>query len=110
MQRIAHALARAGGPASHLGAAGRRGEADKDCKDFASQAEAQAWFEAHGGSAAHNVANLDRNRNGIACEAYPYGREGGAGWAQRWANAAVPCLSGLVAGVGLATIRQRRRA
>ena len=101
MRRIAAALARATG-------GGDGG--DKDCRDFASQAEAQAWFEAHGGSAANNVAGLDRNRNGIACEAYPYGRAGRAGRARRWAGAGVPWLAGVLAGLGLGAVRPRRHA
>lgn len=34
----------------------------KSCKDFATQAEAQAYFKAH------NAKNLDRDNDGIACE------------------------------------------
>jgi len=41
---------------------------DHDCPDFNSQAEAQAYFESSGGSAANNVDDLDRNNNGVACE------------------------------------------
>jgi hypothetical protein len=42
---------------------------DYDCGDFASQADAQAYFESDGGSATNNVDGLDSNTNGIACEA-----------------------------------------
>jgi hypothetical protein len=45
---------------------------DLDCPDFTSQPQAQAYFESIGGSAARNADRLDRNRNGIACEDYPY--------------------------------------
>ena len=45
---------------------------DKDCKDFSSQAAAQAYFEAHGGSPSNNVDNLDADHDGQACEAFPY--------------------------------------
>ena len=41
---------------------------DKDCSDFASHEEAQAYFISKGGSPSNNVDRLDRNRDGIACE------------------------------------------
>jgi LPXTG-motif cell wall-anchored protein len=47
--------------------------ADKDCKDFSSQAAAQAYFEAHGGSPSNNVDRLDADHDGQACEAFNYG-------------------------------------
>jgi hypothetical protein len=53
--------------------------ADKDCADFSSQAEAQAYFEAHGGSPTNNVDNLDADHDGQACEAFDYGGGGGTG-------------------------------
>jgi hypothetical protein len=53
--------------------------ADKDCADFSSQAEAQAYFEAHGGSPTNNVDNLDADHDGQACEAFDYGGGGGGG-------------------------------
>ncbi len=43
-------------------------DADRNCPDFASQAEAQRYFEENGGSAMNNVDDLDRNKNGVACE------------------------------------------
>ena len=52
-------------------------DADKDCADFASQAEAQAYFEANGGSPTNNVDNLDADHDGQACEAFDYGGGGG---------------------------------
>ena len=54
-------------------------QADKDCADFSSQAEAQAYFEAHGGSPTNNVDNLDADHDGQACEAFDYGGGGGTG-------------------------------
>jgi hypothetical protein len=54
-------------------------QADKDCADFASQAEAQAYFEANGGSPTNNVDNLDADHDGQACEAFDYGGGGGSG-------------------------------
>ncbi|MFN8590491.1 MAG: excalibur calcium-binding domain-containing protein [Thermomicrobiales bacterium] len=41
---------------------------DRDCADFASQAEAERYFLHDGGSPDNNVDHLDLNRNGIACE------------------------------------------
>jgi len=42
---------------------------DKDCKDFATQEEAQAYFDKNGGSATNNVDRLDGNdHDGIVCE------------------------------------------
>ena len=81
----------------------------KSCKDFASQAEAQAYFEAHGGSPEHNVDNLDRNHNGIACEVFPYGRVGAD--APTWLRAAIRrvVVPGAFAVAGWAAGRQQRR-
>jgi hypothetical protein len=45
--------------------------------DFSSQAEAQAYFEANGGSPSNNVDNLDADHDGQACEAFDYGGGGG---------------------------------
>lgn len=45
---------------------------DKDCKDFATQAEAQAYFNSKGGSASNNVDRLDGNdHDGRVCESLP---------------------------------------
>lgn len=41
---------------------------NRDCGDFATQIEAQTTWEAAGGSAANNVWDLDRDRDGVACE------------------------------------------
>ncbi|MCG0239167.1 MAG: thermonuclease family protein [Firmicutes bacterium] len=43
---------------------------DRDCDDFATQAEAQAFYEAAGGPA-RDPHGLDRDRDGIACESLP---------------------------------------
>ena len=43
---------------------------DKDCSDFATQKEAQRFFEANGGPA-KDFHNLDRDGDGIACEKLP---------------------------------------
>jgi LPXTG-motif cell wall-anchored protein len=45
---------------------------DRDCKDFSSQAAAQAYFDANGGSPSNNVDNLDADHDGQACEAFAY--------------------------------------
>jgi micrococcal nuclease len=51
---------------------GVTGGGDKDCADFASHAEAQQWFERHGGSGSNNVDNLDgRDGDGQVCESLP---------------------------------------
>jgi endonuclease YncB( thermonuclease family) len=44
---------------------------DRDCDDFATQRQAQAYFLRYGGSRANNVDNLDGDRDGVACEALP---------------------------------------
>lgn len=41
---------------------------DKNCPDFASQAQAQAYFRNNGGSKTNNVDGLDRDHDGVACE------------------------------------------
>lgn len=43
-------------------------QGDLDCADFSSQEEAQAYFEAGGGSPAYNFNNLDADHDGYACE------------------------------------------
>lgn len=48
-------------------------QADKDCSDFATQPQAQAYFTSHGGSASNNFDNLDADHDGIACEDLPGG-------------------------------------
>jgi endonuclease YncB( thermonuclease family) len=45
---------------------------DKDCSDFKTHAEAQRWFNEHGGSATNNVDNLDgEDHDGRVCETLP---------------------------------------
>lgn len=51
---------------SGLAAAATAG--DKDCSDFATQQDAQAYFIAQGGNAKNNVDRLDGDHDGIACE------------------------------------------
>jgi hypothetical protein len=41
------------------------------CRDFATHAAAQQWFIAHGGSATADVAGLDGDHDGQACESLP---------------------------------------
>lgn len=50
---------------------GGGGTGDKDCSDFATQAQAQAWFEKHGGSPSNDVDGLDSDHDGKACESLP---------------------------------------
>jgi hypothetical protein len=47
------------------------GSLDKNCSDFSTQAEAQSWFVSHGGSASNDVAGLDADHDGVACESLP---------------------------------------
>lgn len=42
---------------------------DYDCADFGSHQEAQDYFESQGGSPSNNVDRLDRDGDGLACEA-----------------------------------------
>lgn len=45
---------------------------DKDCKDFSTQAEAQAYFNSKGGSVTNNVDRLDgSDHDGRVCESLP---------------------------------------
>ncbi|OGY34225.1 MAG: hypothetical protein A3D99_04200 [Candidatus Andersenbacteria bacterium RIFCSPHIGHO2_12_FULL_45_11] len=46
------------------------GETDKDCPDFSTQREAQAFFEANGGPSS-DPHNLDRDSDGRVCETLP---------------------------------------
>jgi hypothetical protein len=41
---------------------------DRDCADFATQTDAQRYFESIGGSRTNNADRLDENHNGVACE------------------------------------------
>jgi hypothetical protein len=50
---------------------GPAGTADVHCRDFSTHAAAQRWFTAHGGSASNDVAGLDRDHDGQACESLP---------------------------------------
>lgn len=43
---------------------------DKDCSDFATQEEAQRFYESQGGPA-KDPHGLDRDKDGIACESLP---------------------------------------
>jgi hypothetical protein len=45
--------------------------ADVNCSDFSTHAAAQQWFQQHGGSPTNDVAGLDANHNGVACESLP---------------------------------------
>jgi endonuclease YncB( thermonuclease family) len=47
------------------------GADDRDCDSFATQKEAQDFFESHGGSTASDPHNLDRDHDGKACELLP---------------------------------------
>ncbi len=45
--------------------------ADVNCSDFPTHAAAQQWFHQHGGSPSNDVAGLDRDHDGLACESLP---------------------------------------
>jgi endonuclease YncB( thermonuclease family) len=66
----------AAAPLTHSAASSAR-EPDRDCPDFANQAEAQRFFEAHGGSATNNFDDLDGDGDGVACESLPCPCAGG---------------------------------
>src|SRR5262249_58597851 len=42
-----------------------------NCSDFSTHAAAQQCVTAHGGSSSNNVAGLDGDHDGIACESLP---------------------------------------
>jgi hypothetical protein len=44
---------------------------DVNCSDFSSHAAAQHWFDQHGGSPSNDVAGLDADHDGSACESLP---------------------------------------
>jgi micrococcal nuclease len=44
---------------------------DKNCPDFKTHSEAQAYFNSKGGSPSNNVDNLDADHDGVACESLP---------------------------------------
>ncbi len=46
------------------------GAGNPNCGDFASQPEAQRFFQDNGGSPTNNVAGLDDDNDGIACETF----------------------------------------
>ena len=60
-----------GGGGTGGGGGGGGGTLDKNCSDFSTQAEAQSWFVSHGGSASNDVAGLDADHDGVACESLP---------------------------------------
>jgi hypothetical protein len=60
-----------GAPSPATGAGPTKPIADVNCSDFATHAAAQQWFEQHGGSRTNDVAGLDGNANGLACESPP---------------------------------------
>jgi endonuclease YncB( thermonuclease family) len=61
----------AGEAATPLPVIATNASADKDCKDFATHAQAQTYFESKGGSKTNNVDNLDGDHDGVACETLP---------------------------------------
>jgi hypothetical protein len=45
--------------------------ADVNCSDFSTHAAAERWFDQHGGSPGNDVAGLDADHDGLACESLP---------------------------------------
>lgn len=78
---------------------------DKNCKDFASQADAQTFFVSQGGPA-RDSHDLDRDDDGIACESYAYGSSPRADAV--YISSGVPetstDLAGLAGGLALLTV------
>lgn len=64
--------------------------ADMDCTDFATQAEAQDFFDSH--DPAHDPHGLDADGDGVACETLP-----------------CPCKDGGTSGTSTKVLRQRGR-
>lgn len=60
----------AGGEESSVAGGGGGGFADRDCSDFATQEQAQRYFEAHGGPE-RDPSGLDADGDGVACETLP---------------------------------------
>ncbi|OGH37400.1 MAG: hypothetical protein A3B44_01975 [Candidatus Levybacteria bacterium RIFCSPLOWO2_01_FULL_38_21] len=60
----------AGSSTSQVGSSSKAIEGDKDCKDFATQKEAQDFFISHGGPASDSH-KLDQDKDGVACESLP---------------------------------------
>lgn len=54
------------------GTAGAKGEDEYNCDDFATQAEAQVFFDNMGG-VENDVNRLDGNKDGVPCQALPVG-------------------------------------
>jgi len=65
---------------------------DRNCPDFATQAEAQAYFEAAGGSSSNNVDRLDSDHDGIACESLPPGTSHPTDATPRQSSAGTPIV------------------
>jgi Excalibur calcium-binding domain len=49
----------------------RKPVSEVNCSDFSTHAAAQQWFQQHGGSPTDDVAGLDADHDGLACESLP---------------------------------------
>jgi endonuclease YncB( thermonuclease family) len=81
---------------------------DKNCSDFANQAQAQSYFDSKGGSPSNNVDGLDGDGDGIACEALPCpcaSPSGGGGGGKRPKGSKLPAR--VIAAVDGDTIQVR---
>ena len=54
------------------GTVGAKGEDQYNCDDFATQPEAQVFFDNAGG-VANDINRLDGNKDGVACQSLPAG-------------------------------------
>ncbi|MGB3327683.1 MAG: excalibur calcium-binding domain-containing protein [Thermomicrobiales bacterium] len=95
---------------------------ERNCSAFATQQEAQAYFDAHGGSKTNNVDFLDADHDGIACEHLGAGAAAGAAagartgdsnagsgfpWLWLWVGLGIVGIG--LAGVGGAALSRRSR-
>jgi hypothetical protein len=62
---------RSGAPATTSSNGPDKPISEVNCSDFSTHAAAQRWFEQHGGSASNDVAGLDGDDDGVACESLP---------------------------------------
>jgi hypothetical protein len=65
------APAASGGPSQPPPGGPNKPISEINCSDFATHAAAQQWFDQHGGSPSHDVAGLDGDHDGLACESLP---------------------------------------
>lgn len=80
------------------------------CADFASQSEAQNYFDSRGGSSTNNVDTLDEDNDGIPCEHLPGGSTGEEGFlARMWLPLVVGGAVLIGGGVAVYLLRSRTK-